>query len=105
MAAVVQQVAEWRLQQPREHEIQVGEIARQAAEREQQTRAHALCNIGAAKIQLDVNATSDLLEAHQVADSAGERYEAARALNNLCYTMMCWAQRGCRTTENSFRRS
>jgi len=42
MAAVVQQVAQRCLQQPREHEVQVGEIARQAAECEQQARAHAL---------------------------------------------------------------
>jgi len=39
---VVQQVAQWLLQQPREHEVQVGEVARQAAEREQQACAHAL---------------------------------------------------------------
>jgi DNA-binding CsgD family transcriptional regulator/tetratricopeptide (TPR) repeat protein len=56
------------------------------------TRAHALCNIGAAKIQLDVNATADLLEAHEVGHAAGEAYEAARSLNNLGYTMMCWVQ-------------
>ena len=55
------------------------------------TRAHALVNIGSARIQLDAGEMS-LLEAHAVADAAGDRHEAARALNNLGYTLMCWVR-------------
>ena len=56
------------------------------------TRAHALGNIGAAKLQVDLGAAADLVEAHEIADAAGDRYEAARALNNLGYTMLTWVQ-------------
>jgi DNA-binding CsgD family transcriptional regulator/tetratricopeptide (TPR) repeat protein len=56
------------------------------------TRAHALVNIGSAKVQLEEGDTSTLLDAHAIADAAGDRHEAARALNNLGYTYMCWAQ-------------
>jgi DNA-binding CsgD family transcriptional regulator/tetratricopeptide (TPR) repeat protein len=56
------------------------------------TRAHALVNIGTAKMQLDPNETAELLEAHEVANAVGNRYEATRALNNIGYTLMSWAQ-------------
>ena len=59
---------------------------------DESTRAHALVNLGAARSQLSLDAADELEAAHQVADAAGERYEAARALNNLAYTAMCWAQ-------------
>ncbi len=59
---------------------------------DESTRAHALVNLGAAKLQLSVDSMDELEVAHRVADAAGERYEAARALNNLAYTAMCWAQ-------------
>ena len=36
--------------------------------------------------------SSVLVEAHAIADAAGDRYEAARALNNLGYTMLHWVQ-------------
>jgi DNA-binding CsgD family transcriptional regulator/tetratricopeptide (TPR) repeat protein len=59
---------------------------------DESTRAHALVNLGAAKVQLDVGDIDMLVEAHQVADAAGDPYEAARALNNLGYTLMYWVK-------------
>jgi DNA-binding CsgD family transcriptional regulator/tetratricopeptide (TPR) repeat protein len=56
------------------------------------TLAHALVNIGTAKMQLDPDDVDTLLRAHIVADDAGAPYEATRALNNLGYTLMCWAR-------------
>jgi len=56
------------------------------------TRAHALVNIGTARNQRDHRDTATLLEAHAIADAAGDRHEAARALVNLSYTMMLWGQ-------------
>ena len=56
------------------------------------TRAHALGNIGAAKLQVDVTASAELIESHEIAHAVGDRYEAARALNNLGYTMLTWVQ-------------
>ena len=35
--------------------------------------------------------SATLHEAHEVAHAAGEPYEATRALNNIAYTLMCWA--------------
>jgi DNA-binding CsgD family transcriptional regulator/tetratricopeptide (TPR) repeat protein len=55
------------------------------------TRAHALTNVASARIQVDPDATADLLEAHALADAAGDRHEATRALLNLAYALMCWA--------------
>lgn len=55
------------------------------------TRAHALVNIGSARVQLAHDDIELLLEAHEVADAAGNREEAVRALNNLGYSLMCWA--------------
>jgi DNA-binding CsgD family transcriptional regulator/tetratricopeptide (TPR) repeat protein len=57
-----------------------------------ETLAHALVNIGTAKMQLDPDDNATLLMAHRVADDAGLPYEATRALNNLGYTLMCWAR-------------
>jgi DNA-binding CsgD family transcriptional regulator/tetratricopeptide (TPR) repeat protein len=59
-----------------------------------QTRAHALVNIGSVKLQLDPEETSTLLEAHAVADAAGERHEAVRALLNLGYSLLGWVRPG-----------
>ncbi|HKP17296.1 MAG TPA: AAA family ATPase [Gaiellaceae bacterium] len=56
------------------------------------TRAHALINIGSALLQIDPKETSKLLEAHAIADAAGDRHEACRALVNLAYTLMLWAK-------------
>jgi predicted ATPase/DNA-binding CsgD family transcriptional regulator len=56
------------------------------------TRAHAAVNIGCAKVQMDPDDTGALLEAHELADSAGEREDATRALGNLGYVLMSWAR-------------
>jgi predicted ATPase/DNA-binding CsgD family transcriptional regulator len=59
--------------------------------RDESTRAHALVNIGSARVQLAHDDVEMLLEAHAVADAAGNSEEAVRALNNLGYSLMCWA--------------
>ena len=59
---------------------------------DESTRAHALINIGTAKVQLDHREIETVLEAHAIADAAGEWYEATRALVNLAYTEMLWVQ-------------
>jgi DNA-binding CsgD family transcriptional regulator/tetratricopeptide (TPR) repeat protein len=56
--------------------------------RDERTRAHALVNIGSARIMLDPGERSTLLEAHAVADAAGDRQEAMRALGNLGFSLM-----------------
>src|SRR5262249_25967623 len=56
------------------------------------TRAHALVNIGSAKVQLDPEETSPLLEAHSFADIVGDAHVAARALNDLAYCLMAWVR-------------
>jgi DNA-binding CsgD family transcriptional regulator/tetratricopeptide (TPR) repeat protein len=74
--------------------IAMGEIAYELASQlgDDATRAHALVNIGSAKVQLDPGATGTLLEARALADRSGNRHEAARALVNLAYTLMCWGR-------------
>jgi predicted ATPase/DNA-binding CsgD family transcriptional regulator len=59
---------------------------------DESTRAHALVNIACTKVQLDPDETAALLEAHALADAAGEREDATRALGNLGYVLMSWAQ-------------
>ena len=54
------------------------------------TRAHALVNIACAKVQRDRREAPALLEAHEIADAAGEREDATRALGNLGYVLMSW---------------
>jgi DNA-binding CsgD family transcriptional regulator/tetratricopeptide (TPR) repeat protein len=56
------------------------------------TRAHALVNIGSSKMMLDPSETATLLEAHEVADAAGDRQEAMRALGNLGFSLMWWVK-------------
>jgi DNA-binding CsgD family transcriptional regulator/tetratricopeptide (TPR) repeat protein len=58
---------------------------------DERTRAHALINIGSAKLQLDPTEIQTLVEAHAIADAAGDRHEATRALVNLAYTLWLWA--------------
>lgn len=74
--------------------LEWGERALELAVRlgDERTRAHALVNIGSAMIDLDHGKTEALLEAHAVADAAGDRHEAARALVNLAYPMVAWVQ-------------
>jgi DNA-binding CsgD family transcriptional regulator/tetratricopeptide (TPR) repeat protein len=71
-----------------------GERAIELAARlgDDRTRAHALINIGSAKLQLDRTEIAMLLEAHEIAHAAGDRHEATRALVNLAYTLMLWAR-------------
>src|SRR5262249_15883641 len=59
---------------------------------DQSTRAHALVNLGAARFQVGEPVGGPLLEAHTIADAAGDRHEAARALINLSYSLMCKAR-------------
>jgi ATP/maltotriose-dependent transcriptional regulator MalT len=56
------------------------------------TRAHALVNMGCARVQVDPDDVGALLEAHELADAAGEREDATRALGNLGYVLMSWAR-------------
>jgi DNA-binding CsgD family transcriptional regulator len=71
-----------------------GETALELATRlgDESTRAHALVNIGTARNQLDHRDTATLLEAHEIADAAGDWHEATRALANLSYTLMFWVR-------------
>lgn len=59
---------------------------------DESTRAHALVNLGCTRVQLDSGETAALLKAHRVADAAGEREDATRALGNLGYILMSWAK-------------
>jgi predicted ATPase/DNA-binding CsgD family transcriptional regulator len=59
---------------------------------DESTRVHALVNIGTAAVQLDPRESAKLLEAHAIADAAGDPHEATRALLNMGYTLMCWVQ-------------
>jgi DNA-binding CsgD family transcriptional regulator/tetratricopeptide (TPR) repeat protein len=72
--------------------IEFGELALALALRlgDEPTRAHALVNIGTARIQLDPGAVETLLEAHAIADAAGDRHEATRALGNLAFSLISW---------------
>jgi predicted ATPase/DNA-binding CsgD family transcriptional regulator len=56
------------------------------------TRAHAVVNMACAKVQMDPDETGALLEAHRLANAAGEREDATRALGNLGYVQMSWAR-------------
>ncbi len=56
------------------------------------TRANALVNLGCARLQLDPDDTKPLLDAHALADAAGEREDATRALGNLAYVLLSWAR-------------
>jgi DNA-binding CsgD family transcriptional regulator/tetratricopeptide (TPR) repeat protein len=59
---------------------------------DESTRAHALVNIACTKVQLDPAESGELLDAHALADVAGEREDATRALGNLAYVLMSWAR-------------
>jgi DNA-binding CsgD family transcriptional regulator/tetratricopeptide (TPR) repeat protein len=74
--------------------LELGERALELATRlgDESTRAHALVNMACTKVHLDHRQAPALLEAHAVADAAGGREEATRALGNLGYVLMSWAQ-------------
>ena len=82
LAEVFEQALEW------------GERALELAIRlgDEPTRVHALINIGSAKIDLDHREVETLLTAFLLADAAGERHEATRALGNLGYAQMSWVR-------------
>ena len=61
---------------------------------DESTRAHALVNIGCARVHMDPDDTAPLLEAHALADAVGEREDATRALGNLGYVLMTWGLPG-----------
>jgi DNA-binding CsgD family transcriptional regulator/tetratricopeptide (TPR) repeat protein len=77
----------------REEAIAWGGRALELATRlgDEATRAHALINVGSAKLEADPSQGAELLEAHAIADAAGDRHEAARALLNLGYYLISWA--------------
>ncbi len=69
-----------------------GARARHPARRRQR-RARTRSSTSAARRSTSITATRrPLLEAHAVADAAGDRHEAVRALINLGYSLMCWVQ-------------
>ncbi|MGZ8783255.1 MAG: ATP-binding protein, partial [Gaiellaceae bacterium] len=59
---------------------------------DERTRAHVLVNLGSVTLDVDHRQVSALLEAHAFADEVGEKHEATRALGNLGYALMSWAQ-------------
>ena len=59
---------------------------------DERTRAHVLVNLGSVMVDVDHRQVSSLLDAHAFAEAVGEKHEAARALGNLGYALMSWAQ-------------
>ena len=59
---------------------------------DERTRAHVLVNLGSVMLDVDHRQVSALLDAHAFAEAVGEKHEAARALGNLGYALMSWAQ-------------
>ncbi len=54
--------------------------------------AHALVNMGSVRTQQDPDDHELILEAHELADAAGERHEATRALVNLSFAAIAWVR-------------
>ncbi len=82
------------LEEDNQQALEWGERALELAIRlgDESTRAHVLVNMGSIRLDVDHRLTSSLLDAHAVADSVGETHEATRALGNLGYALMSWAQ-------------
>ena len=59
---------------------------------DERTRAHVLVNIASVRLDVDHSEIEPLLEAHAFADEVGDKHEATRALANLGYALMSWAQ-------------
>jgi DNA-binding CsgD family transcriptional regulator len=55
-------------------------------------RAHALVNIGSVRALRDPDDSAPLREAFEVADRAGDRHEAVRALINLAWAYLTWVR-------------
>jgi DNA-binding CsgD family transcriptional regulator/tetratricopeptide (TPR) repeat protein len=60
--------------------------------RDESTRAHALTNLGTTRMLLDRSDIATLLDAHRVADAAGDGHEATRALANLSFNLLTFVQ-------------
>ena len=56
------------------------------------TKAHALVNLTSTRLHFDPDSIDAVIEAHKFASEVGEWYEATRALNNIGYSLMCWAR-------------
>ena len=71
-----------------------GERALELATRlgDERTRAHVLVNLASVRVDVDHRQIDPLLEAHDYADAVGDKHEATRALVNLGYGLMSWAQ-------------
>jgi DNA-binding CsgD family transcriptional regulator/tetratricopeptide (TPR) repeat protein len=59
---------------------------------DERTRAYALVNIETAKINAAGGEVAPMLDAHRVADAAGDPHEAARALDNLGMSLFYWVR-------------
>ena len=90
--AVVSQLA--MLAEDAEPALMWGNRALELASRlgDERTRAYALVNIATATINADGREVTALLEAHAVADAAGDAHEAARALDNLGMSLLYWVR-------------
>ncbi len=82
------------LEEENQQALEWGERALELAIRlgDESTRAHVLVSMGSVRLDVDHRLTASLLEAHAVAHSVGDRHEATRALGNLGYALMSWAQ-------------
>jgi predicted ATPase/DNA-binding CsgD family transcriptional regulator len=59
---------------------------------DERTQAHVLVNLASIRLDVDPRQVAPLLEAHDFAREVGDKHEAARALGNLGYALMSWAQ-------------
>jgi DNA-binding CsgD family transcriptional regulator len=77
-----------------EHAVAWGERALELAARvgDESIRPHVLVNIGSVRVLLDSREAATLLEAHALADAAGDPHEAARALVALAYALVAWVE-------------
>jgi DNA-binding CsgD family transcriptional regulator/tetratricopeptide (TPR) repeat protein len=82
------------LRQDIDEAIRWGEPALEMATRlgDAYVRSHAMINLGSADVLRGPDVTERLLEAVDLADSAGEFHESVRGLTNLGYTLFTWHQ-------------
>jgi DNA-binding CsgD family transcriptional regulator/tetratricopeptide (TPR) repeat protein len=59
---------------------------------DERTRAYSLVNMASAKVNGDDGNAAALLDAHAVADAAGDTHEAARAIDNLGMSLLHWVR-------------
>ena len=59
---------------------------------DERTQAHVLVNLASVRVDVDPRQAPALVEAHEFAHEVGNKHEAARALGNLGYALMSWAQ-------------